>query len=579
MTRCLALVLALFLCSVAAVAPAAGDERILSYESDLTLRADGRLDVVETIRVRAEGSQIRRGIYRDFPTRYKDRLGNRVVVDFELLGVTRDGRPEPNFTEKRPNGVRINTGNDNFLPTPGDFTYTLRYRTTRQLGFFADHDELYWNVTGLGWDFPIDAVQARVHLPAPVASQSLRLDGYTGRMGDKGRDYQASSPGPGEVLFRSTRAFAPGEGLTIAVGFDKGIVAEPTRGDRWRWFLRDNRGVLIGLAGLALLLAFYAWRWMLVGRDPPPGPIFPRYQPPEDFSPGELRVLRRMGHDQRSFAADVVDMGVRGFLQVHAADKGAKDGWRLVREPGATLESLALSQQPLAARLFKESNDIELKNTEAARVSGAIAAHASAISKRLKPRYYATHAGNLGWGVAFSVLVGVVAFAASGGNGIPVLVVLSVLTLITHGVFAYLMKAPSPEGRKLLDEIEGLRLYLGVAERDELKAMPAPGDAPALDASRYEALLPYAMALDVEDAWTRKFVQAVGAATAQASTPRWYYGSGTPGRMGLASLGNSLGNALTQQISSSSMPPGSSSGGGGGGSSGGGGGGGGGGGR
>ena len=112
--------------------------------------------MVETIRVRAEGNQIRRGIYRDFPMRYRDRYGNRMVVDFELLGVERDGRPEPHFTETIANGVRINTGNDDFLPVPADITYTLRYRTTRQLGFFDAHDEIYWNVTGLGWAFPID---------------------------------------------------------------------------------------------------------------------------------------------------------------------------------------------------------------------------------------------------------------------------------------------------------------------------------------------------------------------------------------------------------------------------------------
>lgn len=577
MNRLLAMLLALA-GWLAVLAPAAADERILSYDSDLTVHADGSLDVIETIRVRAEGGNIRRGIYRDFPTRYKDRLGNRVVVDFELLGVERDGKPEPNFTEKLSNGVRINTGNDDFLPTPGEFTFTLRYRTTRQLGFFADHDELYWNVTGLGWAFPIDVAQARVHLPAAVPSASITLDAYTGRFGEKGQDHQSASPAPGEAIFRSTRVLAPGEGLTIAVGLPKGIVAEPTPADRWRWFLRDNRGVLVGLAGLLLLLGFYAWRWLLVGRDPPPGPIFPRYQPPEAFSPGELRVLRRMGHDHASFAADVVDMAVRGFLQIHEGGKGAAGGWRLVREPGANLESLAPSQRPLAARLFKESGEIELKNTEASRVSGAIAAHASAIAKRLKPRYYATNAASLWMGIAFSMLVGLVAFAISGGNGILALVVLALLGLVAHGVFATLVKAPSPEGRRLLDEVEGLRLYLGVAERDELESLPSPGEPLALDAARYEALLPYAMALDVEEAWTGKFIQAVGAATAQQSTANWYHGS-TMGRMGLASMGNSLGSALTQQISSSSAPPGSSSGGGGGGSSGGGGGGGGGGGR
>ncbi len=563
---------------LALLSPVTADERILSYDSDLTVRADGSLDVVETIRVRAEGSNIRRGIYRDFPTRYKDRLGNRVVVDFELLGVERDGKPEPNFTEKLANGVRINTGNDNFLPTPGDFTFTLRYRTTRQLGFFADHDELYWNVTGLGWAFPIDVAQVRVHLPAAVPSASMALDAYTGRSGEKGQDHRSVSPAPGEAIFRSTRELSPGEGLTISVGFPKGIVAEPTRGDRWRWFLRDNRGVLIGLAGLLLLVGFYAWRWLLVGRDPSPGPIFPRYSPPEGYSPGELRVLRRMGHDHSSFAADVVDMAVRGFLQIHEGGTGAAGGWRLVREPNASLESLSPSQRALAARLFKESGEIELKNTEAARVSGAIAAHASTISKQLKPRYYATNAGSLWMGIGFSLLVGLIAFAMSGGNGILGLVVLGLLGLVTHGFFAYLVKAPSPEGRRLLDEVEGLRLYMGVAERDELKSLPSPAEPPPLDAARYEALLPYAMALDVEKAWTGKFIEAVGAATAEQSTPNWYHGS-SMGRMGLVSMGSSLGSALTQQISSSSTPPGSSSGGGGGGSSGGGGGGGGGGGR
>ena len=156
---------------LAGLAPAAApaQERILGYHADLAVQADGSLEVTETIRVRAEGQRIRRGIYRDFPTRYRDQYGNRMVVDFELLGVERDGRPEPYFTEAMPNGVRINTGNDDFLPVPADYTFSIRYRTTRQIGFFDEHDELYWNVTGLGWDFTIEQASARVTLPYLLA--------------------------------------------------------------------------------------------------------------------------------------------------------------------------------------------------------------------------------------------------------------------------------------------------------------------------------------------------------------------------------------------------------------------------
>ena len=46
------------------------DERILEFHSDIRILQDGWIEVSETIRVRAEGNRIRRGIYRDFPTEY-----------------------------------------------------------------------------------------------------------------------------------------------------------------------------------------------------------------------------------------------------------------------------------------------------------------------------------------------------------------------------------------------------------------------------------------------------------------------------------------------------------------------------
>ncbi len=551
------------------------DERILAFDSVLAIQADGSLDVTETIRVRAEGVNIRRGIFRDFPTRYTDRFGNRVVVDFQLLDVLRDGHPEPHFTERRPNGVRINTGNDSFLNVPAEITYTLHYRTNRQLGFFADHDELYWNVTGLGWSFPIDSAAARVTLPVPVAANALRLDAYTGRFGDKGQDFEARVDEGGAAVFRTTRTLSPEEGLTIVVGFPKGIIPEPTRAQRWRWFLRDNRGVLVALIGLLALAGFYLLRWNRLGRDPLAGPIFPHYDAPEGFGPGELRMLRRMGNDRLCFTADVVDMAVRGYVQIHGGGKG---DWRLVREPGGSLDALTPSQRVLAARLFKEGDEVELKDSEASRINSTLAAHGAELSNRLQPRYFKSNIGTVVIGVLASLVVGVITFVSSGGNGIPAIIAIGVLGLALHIAFGYLMKAPTVEGRKLMDQIDGLKMYLGVAERDELASLKGPDAPPMLDAKRYEALLPYAMALDVEQAWTKQFTAAVGVREAQQSTPSWYYGnSGTP--MGLASLGNSLGSSLGGQISSAATPPGSSSGGGGGGFSGGGGGGGGGGGR
>jgi len=135
----LPLLLLLFL-----VIPAMAEERILDYHSDIEVFADGSMQVTETIRARSEQKEIKRGIYRDFPTDYRDRLGNRYRVGFEVIEVRRDGRPEPWQTKPQDKGVRVYIGNRNVFLDSGDYTYALTYRTNRQLGFFDDHDELYW---------------------------------------------------------------------------------------------------------------------------------------------------------------------------------------------------------------------------------------------------------------------------------------------------------------------------------------------------------------------------------------------------------------------------------------------------
>ncbi len=551
-------------------------ERILAYDSEVQVNADGSLEVAERIRVRAEGSQIRRGIYRDFPTRYRDRHGNRVVVGFEMIEVLRNGRTEPWFTEKLGNGVRINTGNDDFLPVPADYTYTLRYRTTRQLGFFAGHDELYWNAIGTGWAFPIESGQVDVRLPQAVPEAQLHAEGYTGPQGAQAQGYQARIVAPGAAQWRLTQPLAPGEGMTIVLTFPKGIVAAPTRAQRVWWLLKDNRGVLIALATLAALLVFCLRRWRALGRDPRAGIVIARYEPPPGYSPAALRFIQRMGHDPRCLSCDLLDLAVKGFLRIERNKGLLSDSWKLVRT-STEGEPLPKSERALLS-LFGGGKEIELKKTNATRLQAAGQAQAAALKQDYDGRMF-RHNGK---SVAMAALIAVAGFALAmllgGGGGVLLIFLVGALMVATLIVFAILVRAPTPEGRKLMDEIAGLKLYLSVAEQDELARLPGPDAPPVLNAERYQQLLPYAVALEVEEAWTRKFTLAVGAASAAAATAgmAWYRGGGADS---LDSLTRSIGSAFTSQIASSSTPPGSSSGSGGGGSSGGGGGGGGGGGR
>lgn len=610
------------------------DEGILSFHSDIEIAADGSMQVDETITVNAEGNRIQRGIYRDFPTDYKDRYGNRVKVAFEPLDVSRDGHPEPWHSERLENGTRVYFGSADVYLDSGEHTYVFRYRTTRQLGFFEDHDELYWNVTGNGWEFTIDQASASVHLPGDLAAGKVKIEGYTGAQGSKARNYTALVDESGVAQIATTRALGSQQGLTLVASFPKGIVQAPDARQKLAWFVTDNRREGVLGAGLLVMLGFLYLQWRRVGRDPQGGVVIPEYDPPQGISPAAARYIRNMGYDDRCFAADLVELGVEGVLRIEKS--GTSYSIHKKREPQTSTPESArvlhdeLLPGPRKDLLFSQSNhvsigkarskhDAHLKASFAkanfslntgvgclaglfaiAIVVGAIlldkaAVHplliigtvgtfilSSIFSTVLMNWVKALRDGKrsigltIGLIVVAGLLVGVMYLLSVASS-----ILFAVLVALLFGVqipFAQWMKAPTVEGKKLLDRIEGLRLYLGVAEKDDL----ARAKAPPMDAAEYQRLFPYALALDVEKTWGDKLAEAIGpvAAAAAAAGMSWYSHNHSSQGFDPGSFGSSLSSSLSSAISSSASPPGSSSGGssggggGGGGSSGGGGGGG-----
>ena len=302
-----------------APASAVGGEFIRHFDSRIEVQADGSMEVTETISVNAEGNSIKRGIYRDFPTIYRAWYGRR-TVPFEVLSVKRNGLPEPSHQEWRDNGTRLKIGRSDRNIPRGEHVYEIRYRTDWQLGFFADHDELYWNVTGNGWNFLIERATATVVLPQRLPDSALSLEAYTGAQGAQGRDWRARIDAAGHARFETTATLGYREGLTLVVGWPKGLVAEPTREQKQARWLRDNAEVKGGLFGAALLLVYYLIVWRRYGRDPAGQTIIPRFAPPKDVSPADARFLARTGYDERTFAAALVGLAVKGHLVIHEDD-------------------------------------------------------------------------------------------------------------------------------------------------------------------------------------------------------------------------------------------------------------------
>lgn len=372
--------------------PAAG-ERILSYRSDVDIAVDGTLTVTETIRVNAEGDDIRHGIYRDFPTVYRPASGRRVRVTFDVQGVERDGRAEPYSTERITGGVRVKMGDADAYVERGQHTYVLRYTTTRQLGFFEGYDELYWNVTGNSWRFPIDTAEVRIRLPQAVPFGPERSF-YTGPQGGTGHDAAVVSERPGEIVIRTTTRLGREEGLTVAVRWPKGVVTAPRPPSQARLWFQDYAPPIAAVWALLGLAFFYYYAWKKAGRGPVPGTVVPLFRPPDDLSASAIRYIRRMSFDNRCFAAAIVDSGVHRQLRMVEGEKGflTRAKTTLSRTDGG--EPMPAPETAMLSALFAGGDSIEMDRSNHTYFGGA----RKALQENLQDAYQGKlFLKNLGW--------------------------------------------------------------------------------------------------------------------------------------------------------------------------------------
>ena len=408
----------LFWLLFAFVASALAQEQILSYDTDIKVDGDGSMLVRETIRVHAEGRQIRHGIYRDFPTEYKDPLGVVTRVPFDIVSVKRDGAEEPYHTGTWRQGVRIYIGGRFGSLPPGDHTYELTYTTARQIRFFDDHDELYWNVTGNEWAFPIEHATARVMLPASIPRRLVETYAYTGPRGYTGRDFKATLEGDGSYFFETTRPFGVHEGMTIVCWWDKGYMQPPTDEQKRAWFVADNQGILYALFGLALVLAYQIVTWSRVGKDPRPGTIVPLYMPPPELSPAGMRELVKMGFDNKAFAACIVGLAAKKYLTIN---KDALDQYTLTKSNDSrTFSALTSEEQLVATRLFARSGNVLLNVVNRDVISESVKALKQSLSTRMERVYFVRNGRYLIPSVLLSIVTLVIAVLNANAEMQPV---------------------------------------------------------------------------------------------------------------------------------------------------------------
>jgi uncharacterized membrane protein YgcG len=565
---------------------------IPDFHADYIVHEDRSLGVIERIVVDFDGLE-RHGIYRTVEVVYKRVVpdipvaAGRVRFSLRVRGVT-DGSGNPVPYEVSGGNVKeIKIGNPERTVT-GRQVYVIDYALSGGLGFFEEFDELYWQVTGTEWPVPVEHASATVLLPPERALafsdsapwQAHCYAGGTESTSDAGCSAEVLSPGT--YRFETLVPLSPGEGLTLAAGWPKGIIPPPAVSSRTAFWLR----LLAPFAIPFLILAgLVAW-WLRSGKDPSIGSVVPRWRPSEGLTPGVAGALADQRADMDDVIATILDLAVRGHVRIVEVPPEIPLGLEPDSLAGKILGGLAGRGKDWELVRLKPGEEAGLREFERETLRGIFDGAGSRKLSDLKNQFYKDLPGikdalyrelvhqrlfprspdstrKLWIGLAIGTLVvgvglGIMAAQFGYWTVIPAMVISALLIL----AFGWQMPAVTATGALARREVEGLREYIRRAEKAEIEFRDAPERTPEL----FSQLLPYAVALDVSDLWVKQFDGLL------TEPPQWY--AGTMGGFSSGGFNQSLAGFRSSAASTLSSAPGGSSGSGGGGSVGGGGGGG-----
>ncbi|SDK67283.1 Predicted membrane protein [Pedobacter sp. ok626] len=544
-------------------------ERIISFHTDIRIDTSGMMYLSEKIKVYVSGDQIKRGIVRSIPVYRKDIFGDRKSVDFKITSILKNGEKE-NYKTKNDGSIRsIYMGNEDIILNPGVYTYEINYQTKGQIGFFKSYDEIYWNVTGSEWNFEIEKASATIVLPHGALAGNTAC--YTGPSGSTSKNCSININPDQSVSFQTTESLPPGSGFTVASAFTKGIIHRPSN---FELFYQDYLKITLTLLLLIGLGTWYYISWSRYGRDPQEPVIIPSFNIPNNWSPALLRYFYIKKIDDKSFAISIINMAVKKVIKITKGAGLKKEDYAVEKSADLT-NLLSKEEDAIYIRFFNKRNRIYVNKSNGSTINAAKNAHQDSLKPQLDLKgFFMSHKKHLIKSTLITLAVFVVfmvfvetgtplmilflsPFVVIGGfcffgglkiigesvaagifliiwgagfGGVPLYMLLSnlsklpiislvfiVTSTIMYAVYVYLIRAPTASGTDVISKIKGFKIYLETAEEHRLNLLNPPEHTPEL----FEKFLPYALALDVENAWGAKFEELLNQAD---YSPDWYEG-------------------------------------------------------
>ncbi|MFJ6533894.1 DUF2207 domain-containing protein [Microbacterium sp. NPDC091662] len=491
------------------------------YELGLDDEGRARMHVTETLVAGFPDTDQNHGIVRGLATSYEG-----ASTETTVLSVTdENGADVPYEADEEDGLLYVLTGNDDDY-VRGLTTYVIEYEM-RDVILATDPsegsstppaDEFYWDLLPLDSTQPIDRFSAEIVFD-PTMSGALTgaTRCYTGPSGSK-EECELEGPttgGGGGATFHVESGSRPaGDGVTVAIGFEPGTVAQPAARTP------DPVADIAPIAAAVGALGLSAGSWVAVSafarrRRTATGVVVAQYDVPDSLPP--LLAAAIVPGAKDVIPSEIVHLAVRGMLRI---EEGPEDEEPRLRRLGDARTPDQLDVDALEALFLEADADdvIDLPASDEAFAARMTALHqrgtTEAQTRGFTEKVRSRGAVILQWcaiGIAVAGLAFGIWSAATGRlSAIPALVVISfgAFLVLLSSLYAFSKHTVlTAEGARTYEYLQGVKEFVRVAEADRLRMLQsysaaerrADGTADVIHV--YERLLPYAILFGMEREW------------------------------------------------------------------------------
>jgi uncharacterized membrane protein YgcG len=483
------------------------EKQITLFNTQIEQKENTDIDVIEEIHYYFPVYE--HGIIREIPVDYKVQSGLKRPTTLSLNEIYyyRKDNPERKYKEyerSSKSGYAIFKIGDPDITIQGEYVYVINYTLKNAVNYFDDHDELYLNITGNGWNVPIKNATATIKVPGKIEDQIC----FTGVVGSTSSDCTFEKVNENETAVTVSKPLESFEGYTVALKMPKGSLAD-TRVKQMIAFLISNVGILLPIPTFIYLRAFLRKK----GKNKKIT-VIPHYEPDKKLYPLLAGYIYSKNLNNKYITAQIIQLAIDGHMKIR---QEGKRKYILVKDNKNKEIKLDIPKT-LYDGLFNGKDEINSK-----KISSTFYTTVNSINSKLgkevfSSNYFDSERKKLQSRLS---LFAVFAFILSIATMVPLSFIAAagwswgfIISSIITFIFSLKIDLRSSKGNEVFWELEGLKMYINTAEKHRIEFHNDPEKFQGV----FETLLPYAIIFGLEKKWANEFKDIY------KEPPSWYQG-------------------------------------------------------